>query len=351
MKDHDLLEAVGGINEKYVNNAESNQKKKKHGYIKWVSVAAACLCLIVIAGIMIAKMTNQDRKITDNPQNENNLTIAENSDDKKDANQNTQSNEVVEGVSIPAIELPDSSDIGAADVIGLIVYQGHIFTQAEIYLGEDAHRIESLVGEYIGTAKGNIEAWSSQDDYAEELASTISGEVYSVNGYDDSFRICIKAEREDENQNRVLWIGFYDCLNGITLTTGRDLFDERLHIIERTAAVQWQSHNDWNYGLGNIQNTDINEDVWNEFWNAVNDCGVINTWSPDNNMSDPTSNHETIYDNQNQAHLILTMNDETVVRIRLFEGGYVGYGPLGGYLVRIPEDVFNPLYDACGGTH
>ena len=32
MKDHDLLEAVGGINEKYVNNAESNQKKKKHGY-------------------------------------------------------------------------------------------------------------------------------------------------------------------------------------------------------------------------------------------------------------------------------------------------------------------------------
>ena len=84
MKDHDLLEAVGGINEKYVNNAESNQKKKKHGYIKWVSVAAACLCLIVIAGIMIPKMTNQDRKITDNPQNENNLTIAENSDDKKD---------------------------------------------------------------------------------------------------------------------------------------------------------------------------------------------------------------------------------------------------------------------------
>ena len=59
-------------------------------------------------------MTNQDRKITDNPQNENNLTIAENSDDKKDANQNTQSNEVVEGVYIPAIELPDSSDIGAA---------------------------------------------------------------------------------------------------------------------------------------------------------------------------------------------------------------------------------------------
>ena len=68
-------------------------------------------------------------------------------------------------------------------------------------------------------------------------------------------------------------------------------------------------------------------------------------------MSDPTSNNESIYDTQNQAHLILTMSDGTVIRIRLIEGGYVGYDPLAWYFVKIPEDVFNSVYDACGGTH
>ena len=68
-------------------------------------------------------------------------------------------------------------------------------------------------------------------------------------------------------------------------------------------------------------------------------------------MSDPTSNNKSIYDTQNQAHLILTMSDGTVIRIRLIEGGYVGYDPLAWYFVKIPEDVFNSVYDACGGTH
>lgn len=62
-------------------------------------------------------------------------------------------------------------------------------------------------------------------------------------------------------------------------------------------------------------------------------------------------NIKGIYDTQNQAHLILTMSDGTVIRIRLIEGGYVGYDSLGWYFVKIPEDVFNSVYDACGGTH
>lgn len=47
MKDHDLLEAVGGINEKFINNASTiKAKKSKKGYFKWIA-AVACLCVIV----------------------------------------------------------------------------------------------------------------------------------------------------------------------------------------------------------------------------------------------------------------------------------------------------------------
>ena len=49
MKDHDLLEAVGGINEKFINNASTvKAKKSKKGYFKWIA-AVACLCVVVIS--------------------------------------------------------------------------------------------------------------------------------------------------------------------------------------------------------------------------------------------------------------------------------------------------------------
>ena len=57
MKDHDLLEAVGGINEKYINNAANMQAEpKKKKYLKWIPAVAACECLISIAGIVIPKL-------------------------------------------------------------------------------------------------------------------------------------------------------------------------------------------------------------------------------------------------------------------------------------------------------
>ena len=58
MKGHDLLDAVGGINEKYIYNAGNDKTKKSKSYFKWISVAAACLCLIVIVGITIPRLFN-----------------------------------------------------------------------------------------------------------------------------------------------------------------------------------------------------------------------------------------------------------------------------------------------------
>ena len=44
------------------------------------------------------------------------------------------------------------------------------------------------------------------------------------------------------------------------------------------------------------------------------------------------------------------LTDGTVIPLRLIEGGYVGYGALGWYFVRIPGEVFDAVYDACGGA-
>ena len=65
MKEHDLLEAVGGINEKYINNAgEVKIRNNAKTVYRWIA-APACLCLIV-ASIITIQHINSSNVVTDN---------------------------------------------------------------------------------------------------------------------------------------------------------------------------------------------------------------------------------------------------------------------------------------------
>lgn len=322
MKTPRIVNAVGYIDDELVTAAENKKKAKRSPWLKWGS-AAACFVLIIGAGALILPKVI-DGKVGTSGQSET-------------ESQEAQSDNAVEGVYIPAIELPDAESAAAMDMIGLVVYQGRIYTQAEYYFGEAAEKIEPLVGEHLGTAKGNIDEWSSQDEYSAEFASTVGGEVYSVNGYDTSFRICIYGKYEDENHNHTVWIQFLDCLNGITLRTGAELFQDRLHISERTEAVLLENHGDENSTEENLPTADIDQNAWSDFWYQADNSEIIRIWN---------------YGAQNnQALLILSMSDGTVIRLRLIEGGYVGYDALGEYFVKISEETFNAVYDACAVTH
>ena len=330
MKEHELLDAVGGIDGKLIAEADAAVKKKPGRRFQWIAVAAACLCLVAAAGIAVPMIVSRTRG--------------------SEAEMQSAQAEPA-GVTIPAVTLPDASAQVAYDMVGLVVYKGRIYTQAGDYFGEDAKPLEALVGAHLGTAKGNLNEWSSQDEYATEFASTVPGEVYAVNGYDDGFRICIRGEIAYDEQDPVVWIQFFDCLNGVTLHTGKNLFEDRLHLSENAETVRYLSHFDWDNATGAMQEANLDPDVWATFWEQVDQAEFLNLWDPDGTWSDPTSDYTTIYDTQNQTHLYLAMRDGTTVELRLIEGGYVGYQPLGWYFVQIPEDAFNAVYDACGGTH
>ena len=337
MRDTDLLEAVGGIDNKYIEQAG----KAKTRDLRWVPIAVAALSVTILGVIFIPKLLNKDDDVsTTKPTEVTQSLFTEPTGVTAMEIEGT-------GVYVPSIKLPESTESGtAADMIGLVVYKGQIYTQAVDYTGEEAYKIDAIVGEYLGTARGNLDEWSSQDDYADEFASTIYGEIYSVNGYDTSFRICLRAEYEDENGSN-LWIQFLDCLNGITITKGSELFEDRLHVREKVAMVQWQSQEDWDYYLGNYQDTDIDETLWNEFWDAVDNGDFYYMWNEEDLSP-------IINDMSHQAHMIITMNDGTKVNVRLieFDGeGYVGYESFGWYYVKVPKDVFDRMYEACGGTY
>jgi len=328
MKEEKLFETMADIDDSFISEAHDKTKRKPIR-IKWAA-AAACLCLVA-AGAIIARdhfgsigAAYDPQNIAGAPSTDHTRTVAEN------------------GLYIPALELPKATDTVEMDMIGFVVYKGGIYTQAECCFGDDALMIDSLLGDYLGYATGSIDEWSAQEEYAKEFASSLYGDVYAVKGYDTGFRICIRNEYEDENGEKQLFIEFLDRLNGISLSSGADLFESRLQLRDRIARIQCQSHNDWDNGLGNLQNAELDAALWEEFLNQIDSSPFIYTWDPENP-------NDSIYLTDKQAHLILTMDDGTVVRLSLIEGGYVGYDAMGWYFVQIPGEVFEAVFTACGG--
>lgn len=238
-------------------------------------------------------------------------------------------------VTVPAIRLPDSGT--TADMIGLVVYKGGIYTQAEEYFGEDAERIAGLVGYYLGHGTGSIDEWSDQEDFAEEFASTFPCGVYTVKGYSTDFRLCTVGDFETENGVTEKYILFLERLNGIELRTGVDLFSQRLGLWGRVASVQYQTHADWNQARGSYQDATLTAEERDAFLSALYEGTFEYTY--------PTN--PDIYDSKTQAHVYLHLTDGTTVELRLIEGGYVGYQALGWYFVKMPTDAFDAVMNAC----
>lgn len=243
-------------------------------------------------------------------------------------------------VWIPALELPEPEPGVVYDMIGLIVWHGGIYTQAQFYYGEEAEALDALVGEELGYATGSIDEWSRQDEYAVECASTMAGPFYAMEGYDTDFRLCMKGVYE--GGEAYLWT--FERLNGIGLNTGGDLFGDRLRIRENWTSASFLTHDDWNDGEPNHeQPLEVSEADFNSFLDAVYAGEFVYVY-------EDTPDFYTRDSAPQQAHLYVHLSDGTTAALRLFEGGYVGYEPLGWYFVRIPEDdpVFQRILDACG---
>lgn len=367
MKDYELLEAFGGIGNRFVEAAEKSGRKKRS---VWKLAAPLAACVVLLVGVYLALPKapssaapgpapvpdpngtgdrNEEPSVYPSP------VILRPGDEGYTAPEPVPTlnpEPTAEGIVIPAIKLPEPNAHAEAEMIGLVVYRGGIYTQAEWYRGEDAARIEGLVGEYLGHAAGRIDEWSTQEEYALEFASTIPGDVYSVKGYDPGFRLCIPEEYLDEDGTPVRNICFCERLNGVTLTEGKDLYEDRLHVRGRVVSLQWQDHGDWDWARGNYREASISEEDWDAFLDALDGGGFIDAWIPDGSFYEDRPGSR-IYDTPNQTHLFLNMDDGTRIELLLIEGGYVRYQILGGgwYFVEMPGEAFDAVYDACGGPH
>ena len=343
MKDYELLDAVGGIDSKFVERAGRTAVKRP----VWKAAVPIAACLVVLAGLYMAYprlFPAQAPTGNAEPSAASDINPVSPGETGQEALRNDG------GIYIPAIELPES-DVSAC-MIGLVVYNGHVYTQSSAYsyFGEAAESIDGLTGDYLGRATGSIDVWSSPEEYDRYLASTVKGEVYTVKGYDSDFRLCIRNMVEDPDGEPELWIEFMDRLNDITLTDGKDLFEDRLHVSGRVSSVQWQAHEDWDWGKGNIHEASLPEGAWEAFVDSLDSGSFIDAWMPDGSFYEDRP-YSSIFDTPNQTHLFPNMQDGTIIELRLVEGGYVKYSMNGWYFVKMPGEAFDTVYDACGGTH
>ena len=230
----------------------------------------------------------------------------------------------VSGVYVPAIELPEADAGVAVDMIACVVYNGAVYTQ-----GGWLDSASALVGEYLGCATGGIDEWSDESEYSVEFAGTMSGELYAVKGYDPDFRICCL---NDDGSAMLL-----ERLNGISLDTGADLFETRLHLPERLESLTYLTHEDWNNAARHYRTPELSEEAVSDFLAELCAGQFVYTWETDRD----------IYERDVQGHLFFHMSDGATVELRLIEGGYVGYQGLGWYFVKMPGAAFDAVLAAC----
>jgi hypothetical protein len=271
------------------------------------SLGAACLFLIIGVGVFF--QWNEERSLG--------------------PKESPVERRVTEGaVYIPQVEIPEQQSGMAMDMIGLIVYQERVYLQSDTTVPPEAAK--PLVGEKIGRTKGNLNEWSSQNDYEQEMASSIGeSDIYKVNGYDSEFRIMAYEEINGE-----IYAQFYDCLNGMEVSTGEDVF-KKFGLAGNVQSVRWERFDSWNNSLGEYEDFPV-DDRFDSFLQSLNAAKPI---------EQDVLMEQGIYENEEQKFILIKLKDQTEVRLRLFKDGYVKYGFVPVFF-KVEAAAFTEMWDS-----
>lgn len=299
MKGKRILNALGNVDDSYIEEAAPGKSRKaRYGWVKWVS-AAACLC-IVLMGVLVFRGEEQSAAVS----NGSGITVSE------------------EGVYIPPTKvILSKSDDAVHDMIGFFIYQGRCYVQYT-WVYEEA----DFVGEYLGTAAGLIDEWTPAEGYV-ELAGSVSGDFYSVKGFDPEFMLCMV--RDDA-------VELYINDNDLTLKTGADLFENRLHLSENYTNVTYETRESWFYSKDEVSTiNEENVEIIEDFITAIDEAPFMRT--EDIPLSEGQNN---IYDDLEIYHVYFETESGIPIDLRLYEGGYVRFEGIIGACVKADEEHF-----------
>ena len=290
-------------------NRHDEYKKKRSAAVKRSVTAIACLC---ICAVSVVFALGKSGKIGTRPDGNTSAETAEKTEKS--------------GIYIEKVKFPKSDSFSTADMLGLIVYDGKIYTQSGYFCGGEEL---PLAEEYIGYSDGNIDEWSDSSDYKKYLSGTVCGDVYTIKGYDSDFRICISEDGKNIDE-------VFERLNGVTLKTGEDLFGEkRLSLKDGYTDIQAVP---WKHGAkGEHKALDVPENTVSKFVDAL----CVSPFVEDKTFD---------FDSTGSVALFFKKKNESVVGILLYENGYaqyLSYSAPGDVYVKISDPVYKELFNAA----
>lgn len=264
---------------------------------RWMTVAAACVCLLIGAAIVW--------DIFYAPAGKGEITSSE------------------KGITIPKAEVSLNKQEGWYSGSNFVIYDSNVYQAAkdEVY---DNLQVE----DYLGEATGLIDGWTERDGYP-DFAGTYKGKLYEVKGIDPSFAIALEWEEGD----KILLIRD----NNITLEKGSDLYEERLHLAENYEMVtyceasEWISEDEWSR-----QQLDLSNDKYREamtgLLDALNEGDICDSMEIDNDLTTVRAMN---------FMLEIRMKNNMKLSLIVMDSGYVVYAGMPGVCVKIPVEVIN----------
>ena len=230
-------------------------------------------------------------------------------------------------ITIPAITLNTNSAVHAK-MFALVVYKGKIYIESSTQL--DPNNIKNYLGERIGRTINSINEWNVVAKSSEELASNIGEQdVYTVKGYDNNFRIMSYSKVEGQE-----YAQFFDCLNGITVKSGKDIFG-KLNLVGNIESAKYITFDDWNNGINNYINfKDIN--LLNEVTTDLNNAVPYNYETVEKDIESSRNNNEF-------REFTLKLKDSLEVKFTAFKTGYISYSNSNIYF-KVESSVIDKLW-------
>lgn len=180
-----------------------------------------------------------------------------------------------------------------------LYYDGRMYSGGFLKQGEGS---DGVCDKELGTVYGYDKAlWST--DKTKLYAAESEAKLYSVKGYDSTFRVCLY----DENSDTVY---LFECLNDVTLSSGKDIFKKRLAL---------NSYTDIELTAGKDETIKLEDIDVEKFMSAICDAALI---APDT-QGVPDMDTDYLY--------ALTFRDAAGIpnELKVYEGGYVMYMPFG----------------------
>ena len=297
--------ALGELDLTYIDQAYRYRRKAKNRVLPFIA-AAACLAVVISALTILRK----------SPESSTGVGAYMTED----------------GVVIPPtdIRLPRPGE--TYNMIAFFIYQGRVYT-----FYRDLEGRVDLMGEWLGTADGSIGEYNAPDsiDDCAELSGSVGGDVYTVDGCDPSFMLCMNRHGDT--------LELYVCSSGLTVKYGSEILEDRLHVSENLDRVEYETRASWNAMESEGEPHDIRTlppdaaDALESFIRAADEAEFMLT------EDIPLEEGQDLYDGMELYHMYLYLTNGIPIELRLLKNGYVRIENFYDITLQVPAPTFTAL--------